>query len=128
MFIFSRMGDNKRALTLIIDKLEDVEMAVDFVRRIGDEELWNDLVEQAKSKPGIPVLGRELTIAFIKGLLEHAGSILDPIRLVKSIPEGMQIEGLKESLIKIFYDHEIQVMAPLCGKVLMTDESFDWSG
>ena len=47
------MGDNKRALTLIIDKLEDVEMAVDFVRQVGDEELWNDLVEQAKSKPGI---------------------------------------------------------------------------
>lgn len=49
-----------------------------------------------------------LMAAFIKGLLEHAGSILDPIRLVKSIPLGMQIEGLKESLIKIFYDHEIQ--------------------
>ena len=129
MFIFSRMGDNKRALTLIIEKLEDVEMAVDFVRRIGDDELWNDLVEQAKSKPGIPVLERELTVAFIKGLLEHAGSILDPIRLVKSIPEGMQIEGLKESLIKIFYDHEIQVISLLCGReVLMTDEPFDWGG
>jgi hypothetical protein len=47
------MGDNKRALTLIIEKLEDVEMAIEFVRGIGDEDLWNDLVEQAKSKPGI---------------------------------------------------------------------------
>ena len=53
VFIFSRMGDNKRALSLIIDKLENVEMAVDFVRQVGDEDLWNDLVEQAKSKPGI---------------------------------------------------------------------------
>jgi vacuolar protein sorting-associated protein 41 len=41
--------------------------------------------------------------------LEHAGSLLDPIKLVKSIPPGMEIEGLKESLIKIFFDHEIQV-------------------
>jgi vacuolar protein sorting-associated protein 41 len=48
-------------------------------------------------------------LAFVKGLLEHAGSILDPMKLVKSIPTGMQIEGLKESLIKIFFDHEIQV-------------------
>jgi len=46
---------------------------------------------------------------FIKGLLEHAGGILDPIRLVKSIPPGMKIEGIKESLIKIFFDNEIQV-------------------
>ena len=107
------MGDNKRALTLIIEKLEDVEMAIDFVRSIGDEDLWNDLVEQAKSKPGTPPttpnVGRCLTVAFVKGLLEHAGSILDPIKLVKSIPAGMKIEGLKESLIKIFFDNEIQV-------------------
>jgi hypothetical protein len=114
VFIFSRMGDNKRALTLIIEKLEDVEMAIDFVRSIGDEDLWNDLVEQAKSKPGTPpphdsIVGRCLTVAFVKGLLEHAGSILDPIKLVKSIPAGMKIEGLKESLIKIFFDNEIQV-------------------
>ena len=46
------MGDNKRALTLIIDKLENVEMAIEFVQGIGDEDLWNDLIEQAKSKPG----------------------------------------------------------------------------
>ena len=45
----------------------------------------------------------------MKGLLENAGSILDPIKLVKSIPSGMEIEDLKESLIKIFFDHEIQV-------------------
>jgi len=42
-------------------------------------------------------------------LLEHAGRVLDPIKLVRGIPEGMEIEGLKESLIKIFFDHEIQV-------------------
>ena len=56
VFIFSRMGDNKHALTVIIDKLENVEMAVEFVRNIGDEELWDDLIERAKTKPGSPDL------------------------------------------------------------------------
>ena len=124
MFIFSRMGDNKRALTLIIDKLEDVEMAIDFVRSVGDQDLWNDLIDQATQKPGNPTSPRPKStprrlrayVAFIRGLLEHAGSILDPIRLVKRIPEGMKIEGLKESLIKIFFDHEIQV-CPQRGRV-----------
>ena len=51
VFIFSRMGDNKRALSLIIDQLEDVEMAVEFVQTVGDQDLWTDLVEQAKTKP-----------------------------------------------------------------------------
>jgi len=45
------MGDNKRALSLIIDQLEDVEMAVEFVQTVGDQDLWTDLVEQAKTKP-----------------------------------------------------------------------------
>jgi len=53
-------------------------------------------------------------LGFVKGLLEHAGSILDPITLVRSIPAGMQIEGLKQSVIKIFYDHEIQVPQTPC--------------
>jgi len=108
VFIFSRMGDNKRALTLIIDNLDDVEMAIDFVIGVGDDDLWNDLVEQAKEKPRMNLSG-VTDIEFIKGLLEHAGGILDPIRLVKGIPPGMKIEGIKESLIKIFFDHEIQV-------------------
>jgi len=58
-------------------------------------------------------------VAFVKGLLEHAGSILDPIKLVKSIPAGMKIEGLKESLIKIFFDNEIQV--PFFWKMVLND-------
>ena len=60
VFIFSRMGNNKRALELIIDKLNDVEMAIDFVRNINDEDLWDDLLDLAKSKPCIT----RLTIAY----------------------------------------------------------------
>jgi hypothetical protein len=48
-------------------------------------------------------------IEFIKGLLEHSGILLDPIKLVKNIPPGTEIKGLKDSLKKIFFDHEIQV-------------------
>jgi vacuolar protein sorting-associated protein 41 len=61
VFIYSRMGDNQRALTLIIDNLEDVEMAIDFVRGVGDEDLWNDLVEQAKYKPRLSWITTKLT-------------------------------------------------------------------
>ena len=67
-------------------------------------------------------------LAFIKGLLEHAGRVLDPIKLVRGIPTGMEIEGLKESLIKIFFDHEIQVSIILfCVRELIVDESLNWS-
>jgi hypothetical protein len=50
VFIFSRMGDIKRALHLIIEELEDVEIAVEFVQTVRDQGLQTDLVEQAKTK------------------------------------------------------------------------------
>lgn len=86
------------------------------------------VISSIKLNPSLvcPRRNQVVTVAFIKGLLEHAGSILDPIRLVKSIPPGMKIEGLKESLIKIFFDHEIQV--GLFELHLIVDEPFDWRG
>jgi hypothetical protein len=48
-------------------------------------------------------------VVFIKGLLEHAASLLDPVKLVRNIPPGTKIEGIKDSLMKIFFDNEIQV-------------------
>src|SRR5271167_4350806 len=71
--------------------------------------ILSNKLNQSLVPPHDPQRWRCLTVAFVKGLLEHAGSILDPIKLVKSIPAGMKIEGLKESLIKIFFDNEIQV-------------------
>ena len=61
------MGDNKRALTLIIEKLENVEMAVDFVRGIGDEDLWTDLIDQAKTKPGMSITTKIAESSLYKG-------------------------------------------------------------
>ena len=69
------------------------------------------MISSNKPNPSLVTHDMEenLILAFVKGLLEHVGSILDPIKLIKSIPGGMKIEGLKESLIKIFFDNEIQV-------------------
>ena len=72
MYIFSRMGDNRRALTLIIDDLEDVEMAIEFVRGVGDDDLWNDLVDQAKSKPGIRLYSK-INGSFYQGIIGTCG-------------------------------------------------------
>jgi hypothetical protein len=45
---------------------------------------------------------------FIRGLLEEVGTAIDPIKLVRRIPEGLEIEGLREGLSRMIKEHDIQ--------------------
>lgn len=51
VFLLGRMGDNKRALTLIIERLGDVQRAIDFAKEQNDTDLWEDLLKYCETKP-----------------------------------------------------------------------------
>jgi vacuolar protein sorting-associated protein 41 len=87
----------KRALYLIIDRLGDVSRAIAFAKEQDDPDLWEDLLKYSMDKP-----------RFIRGLLEEVGTAINPITLVRRIPEGLEIEGLREGLKHIMKEHEIQ--------------------
>ncbi len=42
---------------------------------------------------------------FIRGLLEEVGTAINPITLVRRIPEGLEIEGLREGLSRMIKEH-----------------------
>ena len=48
-------------------------------------------------------------VAFIVGLLQNVGSHVDPIKLIQRIPKGLEIPELRNSLIKILQDYNLQV-------------------
>ncbi|KAK9478037.1 hypothetical protein V1514DRAFT_352660 [Lipomyces japonicus] len=96
VYILGKTGENKKALMLIINRLDDVEQAIQFAKTQDDKELWADLVDYSMDKP-----------KFIRGLLEQAGTAIDPITLVRRIKEGMAIEGLKPALQRILREHEL---------------------
>lgn len=97
VFLYSKTGQMKRALYLIIDRLGDVSRAIAFARDLDDPDLWEDLLRYSMDKP-----------RFIRGLLEEVGTAINPITLVRRIPEGLEIEGLREGLKHIMKEHEIQ--------------------
>ncbi|KAK4226281.1 putative vacuolar protein sorting-associated protein [Podospora fimiseda] len=97
VYLYSKTGDSKRALYLIIDRLGDVSRAIAFAKEQDDPELWEDLLAYSMDKP-----------RFIRGLLEEVGTAINPITLVRRIPEGLEIEGLREGLKHIMKEHEIQ--------------------
>ena len=104
VFILGRMGDSKKAMKLIIEKLDDVQQAIDFAHAQADPDLWEDLISHSLTHP-----------RFIRGLLENASSSIDPVTLIRRIPTGLVIDGLKDSLAKVFNDYDLQLSLSQCG-------------
>ncbi|KAF4417263.1 vacuolar assembly, partial [Fusarium acutatum] len=97
VFLYSKTGQMKRALYLIIDRLKNVRKAIEFAKEQDDPDLWEDLLKYSMDKP-----------SFIRGLLEQVGTAINPITVVQRIPEGLEIEGLREGLTHMMKEHEIQ--------------------
>jgi len=108
-----RMGNNKKALTLIIERLGDVSRAIEFAKEQSDDDLWEDLLKYSETRP-----------PFIRGLLENVGAEIDPIRLIRRIKNGLEIPGLKEAIIKILQDFHLQIsLLEGCQAILNGDSS-----
>ena len=69
-----------------------------------EEALNNNNISEANK-----LLYNLLFSVFIKVLLHNIGTHVDHIILIDKIKEGMEIEGLRDSLIKILQDYHLQV-------------------
>jgi vacuolar protein sorting-associated protein 41 len=97
VYLLSKTGQTKKALFLIIDELKDVSKAIAFAKEQDDQSLWDDFLEYSMSRP-----------SFISGLLSEVGTAIDPITLVKRIPSGLEVEGLKDGLKKMIREYDLQ--------------------
>jgi hypothetical protein len=95
VYLLSKTGQTKRALFLIIEDLGDVSQAISFTKENPD--LWDDLLDYSMDKP-----------KFIRALLEEVGTSINPITVVRRIPNGLEIEGLREGIGKMIREYEIQ--------------------
>lgn len=58
----------------------------------------------------------------VSDLLEHVGGNIEPMKLIKAIPPGMEIINLKDKLVKIISDFRVQVaLSEGCTNVLRAD-------
>ncbi|KAG8177167.1 hypothetical protein JTE90_021761 [Oedothorax gibbosus] len=111
VFLLGRMGNTKQALEQITEQLQDIDRAIEFCKEHDDKELWEDLIESSLDKPG-----------FITVLLQNIGTHVDPIMLIKRIPNGLEIPGLRDSLVKILHDYTLQIsLREGCKKILVSD-------
>lgn len=61
-----------------------------------------------------------LQTVFIKGILESAGTEVNPVALIKRIKDGLEIPGLRDSLVKVLQDFNLQVSCFPSKAVLVT--------
>ena len=92
------MGNSRSALKMIMEELHDADKAIEFAKEQDDAELWEDLILYSIDKP-----------PFITGLLNNISTHVDLILLIHRIKEGMEIPNLRDSLVKILQDYNLQV-------------------
>ena len=112
VYLLTRMGNARAALKLIIEKLGDVAKAIDFATEQNDDELWEDLIAYSVDKPH-----------FITGLLRKSGTHINPQLLISRIEAGMVIPGLRDSLVKILQDYNLQKTLRFGFKKILVNDS-----
>ncbi|RZC77090.1 hypothetical protein C5167_001267 [Papaver somniferum] len=111
VYILGRMGNSKKALAVIVNKLEDIEEAVEFVTMQHDDELWEELIKQCLHRPEM-----------VGMLLEHTVGNLDPLYIVNMVPNGLQIPRLRDRLVKIITDYRTEMsLRHGCNDILKAD-------
>ena len=114
------MGNSKDALELILSQLRDITRAIDFCKEQNDPDLWTLLINYALDKP-----------EFITSLLQNIGTHVDPSILIRQIKLGLQIPGLRDSLVCILQDYNLQVRVNFLSfwkifAVPLSDQMIDW--
>lgn len=111
VYLHSRMGNTIEALSIIVNNIKDVQMAIEFCKEHNDKDLWDELIQQSTEQPDI-----------MTKLLDGSAGYINPEILVNRIKLGQTIPGLKNSLVKMLSDLQLQVtIQDGCNNILIGD-------
>lgn len=103
IYLLGKIGQLEQALKLIINDLNDPELAIDFAKQQNDKKLWKTLLDYSMTKP-----------LFIKALIECADEqsnyFYDPASIIEKLPEDVEVEGLKKSVTNISFTNALTLL------------------
>ena len=97
------MSCNREALKIITSEKFDIHEAITFCKERDDQELWEDLINVSIDKP-----------YFVHVLLHNIGTHVDPRILIERIENGQEIDKLRDCLVQIMHDYQLQVCVLVC--------------
>ncbi|KAB7507228.1 Vacuolar protein sorting-associated protein 41-like protein [Armadillidium nasatum] len=98
VYLLIRMGSNEAALRLVLEEEEDIHWAIKICKDHSDPDLWKILIRYSIDKP-----------SYIRVLLNNIGTHVDPLIILRCIPNDMEIPGLRDSLTKIMHDYQLKI-------------------
>ena len=51
VYLFGKIGENKRAINLVIHKLDDAKLAIEFATRLKDQDTWDIVIDESMTRP-----------------------------------------------------------------------------
>ncbi|CAI5740583.1 unnamed protein product [Hyaloperonospora brassicae] len=97
IYVLGRMGQHKKALDLILTQRRDINQAIEFVQE-HDTGLWDYLID-------LSLASKDNVEELLRFASQHK---VDPIKLIRKIPEDMVIVNLKQQLIAIIANYRLQ--------------------
>lgn len=115
-FIQGKVGNNRLALDTLMQKIGNVKPAIAFVEAQDDKELWQYLIDHSMR-----------SAKFVGGLLDNIGAseYVDPIELIRKIPNKLEIHRLRDRLVKIIYDYNLQMSLREGCNIILKDDCWD---
>lgn len=98
VYLLDQMGNSQEALTIILNKMKDVQMAIEFCREHDDLDLWNKMINESVDSPEV-----------LTKLLDGIAGFINPVLLIDKIKVGQEIPGLKNALVKMLSGFSLQV-------------------
>lgn len=103
VYLLGKVGENRKAMQLIMEQLNDPRRAIRFAKIQNDEDTWNMLLQHSYSRP-----------EFIKALIELAddqsSSFYNPITILQNMDTDVEVEGLRDSVIKVENDNQVTMV------------------
>ncbi|XP_070855376.1 vacuolar protein sorting-associated protein 41 homolog isoform X3 [Drosophila suzukii] len=116
VYLLGCMGgvEAAEALNIIIHRISDIEMAIEFCKEHDDNDLWHLLISETTKQP-------EIVSKVLDGIVDY----VNPAVVVSQIEMGRTIPNLRKSLIKMLWHYNLQEQTISTAQKIQVNDIFD---
>ncbi|CAI4058079.1 hypothetical protein SKDZ_04G3050 [Saccharomyces kudriavzevii ZP591] len=113
IYLWGKIGETKKALSLIIDELQNPQLAIDFVKNWGDSDLWEFMINYSLDKPN-----------FTKAILTCPDDTSEIyLKVIKRMSNDLKIDNLHEIIRHIVQENSLSLEVRDNILVIINDET-----
>ncbi|QID83424.1 Vacuolar protein sorting-associated protein 41 [Saccharomyces pastorianus] len=113
IYLWGKIGETKKALSLIIDELQNPQLAIDFVRNWGDSDLWEFMINYSLDKPN-----------FTRAILTCSDETSEIyLKVIRGMSNDLKIDNLQDIIRHIVQENSLSLKVRDNILVIINDET-----